>query len=89
VHVCLLVAVVHAGCWLVAAAVVVVVAAVGVICAGTTWGTLKSMKIDQVQKIHAPKFLVCVFVEVAEEPQAAQTQHTQGWDVILVGAHTS
>ena len=37
-------------------------------------GTLKSAKIDNIQKIHAPKIQGRVFFEGAEAPQAAATQ---------------
>ena len=51
-------------------------------CTGTTWGTLKSMKIDKIHKIHAPKIQGRVFFEGAEAPQAAATQPQRAWGAL-------
>ena len=53
-----------------------VVTSFGLIDHGVVRGTLKSMNICKIHKIHAPKFQGRVFSEVAEAPQAAPTPRT-------------
>ena len=53
-----------------------VVTSFGLIDHGVVGGILKSMKIDKIHNMHAPKFQGRVFSEVAEAPQAAPTRRT-------------
>ena len=61
-----------------------VVTSFGLIDHGVVRGTLKSMKIGKIHKIHAPKFQGRVFSEVAEAPQAAPTRRTLVGDPEIV-----
>ena len=45
-------------------------------------GTLKSMKIDKLHKIHVPKIQGRVFFEGAEAPQAAATQTQRAGKIV-------
>ena len=45
-------------------------------CAGTTWGTKKSTKIDKIHKIHAPKFQDVFFLRVPNRRRQATTSRT-------------
>ena len=53
-----------------------VVTSFGLIDHGVVGGILKSMQIDKIHNMHAPKFQGRVFSEVAEAPQAAPTRRT-------------
>ena len=65
-------------CWWLLGVVVVGSSRVGVMCRDH-FGHLKLTNIDNIHKIHAPKFQGVFFSEVAEAPQAAATQtHSSG-----------
>ena len=61
-----------------------VVTSFGLIDHGVVGGILKSMKIDKIHNMHAPKFQGRVFSEVAEAPQAAPTRRTLVGDPEIV-----